>query len=240
MEALILRWIGIGYEPTPVVIEPGTFSRRGGILDIFTLASEYPLRIEFFDDEIESLRLFDPGDQRSVKRVDSARIVAAREALPKLTPAVGANLAKLSQANSEGEAGATSLSADIESLRQGSAFAHLEHYLPLLYDERASLLNYAPDNALVLAEEPDFLEMTAQEIVESAEENRADVLSSSQITPEHPVPYLPWRALQSDIERLTCVSLANQPVSEAPRDFAPGERFGGQLRPMLNRVRQLA
>ncbi|MCY3798333.1 MAG: transcription-repair coupling factor [Chloroflexi bacterium] len=239
MESLILRWIGIGYEPAPVVIEPGTFSRRGGILDIYPLASDYPLRIEFFDDEIESLRLFDPGDQRSVKRVDSARIVPAREALPKLTPAVGAKLAKLSQTNSDGEAGATSLSADIESLCQGSAFAHLEHYLPLLFDERASLLNYAPDNALLLVEEPDFLEMTAQEIVETAEENRVDAMSTSQIWPDHPAPYQPWRALKPDIERLICLSLANIPVSEAARDFEPGERFGGQLRPMLNRVRQL-
>ena len=90
MEALILRWIGMGYEPATVVIEPGTFSRRGGILDIYPLANEYPLRIEFFDDEIESLRHFDPGDQRSIRRVQSARIVPAREALPALTPPVGA------------------------------------------------------------------------------------------------------------------------------------------------------
>ena len=239
MESLILRWIGLGYEPAPVVIEPGTFSRRGGILDIFPLASEYPLRIEFFDDEIESLRLFDPGDQRSVKRVDSARIAPAREALPKFTPAVGARLDLQFKANGDNDQGATSLSADIESLRQGSAFAHLERYLPLLYDERASLLDYAPDNALLLVEEPEFLAMTAQEIIESAEENRADAMSTSRIKPDHPAPYVPWRALHSEIERLTCVSLANQPVSEAPRDFAPGERFGGQLRPMLNRVRQL-
>ncbi len=239
MESLILRWIGIGYEPAPVVIEPGTFSRRGGILDIFPLASEYPLRIEFFDDEIESLRLFDPGDQRSVKRVDSARIVPAREALPRLTPTVGAKLDLQFKANGDNDQGATSLSADVESLRQGSAFAQLEHYLPLLYDERASLLDYAPDNALVLLEEPEFLEMTAEEIIETAEENRADAMSTSRIKPDHPAPYVPWGALQSEIERLTCVSLANQPASEAPRDFAPGERFGGQLRPMLNRVRQL-
>ena len=239
MESLILRWIGIGYEPAPVVIEPGTFSRRGGILDIFPLASEYPLRIEFFDDEIDSLRLFDPGDQRSVKRVDSARIVPAREALPRLTPAVGAKLDLQVKANGDNGQGATSLSADIESLRQGSAFAHLEHYLTLLYDERASLLDYAPDQALVLVEEPDFLQMTAREIVESAEENRADAISTSQIASDHPAPYQPWRALKSELKRLTCVSLANQPAGEAPRDFAPGERFGGQLRPMLNRVRQL-
>ena len=94
MEALILRWIGMGYEPATIVIESGSFSRRGGILDIYPLASDYPLRIEFFDDEIESLRRFDPGDQRSIERVDSARIVPAREVLPSMTPLVADALGK--------------------------------------------------------------------------------------------------------------------------------------------------
>ena len=79
MERLILRWIGMGYEPAALVMQPGSFSRRGGILDVFPLSSEYPLRIEFFDDEIDSLRRFDPASQRSVNRVERARIVPARE-----------------------------------------------------------------------------------------------------------------------------------------------------------------
>jgi len=239
MESLILRWIGMGYEPATVVIEPGTFSRRGGILDIFPLASQYPLRIEFFDDEIESLRQFDPGDQRSIQRVESARIVPAREALPHLAPALGARLEEWLRAHSDDNARSTSLSADIESLQQGSAFAHLEHYLPYLYGERASLLDYAPDNSLILLEEPEFLESTAQEIAETADENRVDALSSSQISPEHPAPYLLWQALKPNLDRLAQISLSNLPAGEAPRIFEPGERFGGQLRPMLNRVRQL-
>ena len=86
MEALILRWIGMGYEPATLVIEPGTFSRRGGILDIYPLSSSYPLRIEFFDDEIDSLRQFDPGTQRSISRVNQVRVVPAREALPPVDP----------------------------------------------------------------------------------------------------------------------------------------------------------
>ncbi len=239
MESLILRWIGMGYEPATVVVEPGSFSRRGGILDIFPLASQYPLRIEFFDDEIESLRQFDPGDQRSIQRVEAAQIVPAREALPHLTPALGARLDKWLRAHSNDSAHSTSLSADIESLQQGSAFAHLEHYLPYLYDERASLLDYAPDNSLILLEEPNFLESTAKEIAETADENRADALSTSQISPEHPTPYLAWHVLECSLDRLAHISLSNLPVGEAPRVFEPGERFGGQLRPMLNRVRQL-
>ena len=239
MESLILRWIGMGYEPATVVVEPGAFSRRGGILDIFPLASRYPLRIEFFDDEIDSLRQFNPSDQRSIQRVESARIVPAREALPQLTPPLGARLDQWLKALDDQDGHASSLCADIESLQQGSAFARLEHYLPYLYDEPASLLDFAPDNALVLFEEPDFLESTAQEIADTAEDNRADALSSSQISPDHPAPYLPLSALEPSLNRLRQISLTNLPAGEAPRIFEPGERFGGQLRLMLNRVRQL-
>ena len=238
MESLILRWIGMGYEPATVVVEPGTFSRRGGILDIFPLASRYPLRIEFFDDEIDSLRHFNPADQRSIQRADSARIVPAREALPQRTPLLGAKLDKWLTTLNDEDRQSSSLSGDIESLQQGSAFARLEHYLPYLYDDPANLLDYAPENSLILLEEPDFLESTAQEIAENAEDSRAEALSALQIAPDHPAPYLPWSVLAPSLKRLRQVSLANLPAGEAPRVFEPGERFGGQLRPMLNRVRQ--
>ena len=239
MESLILRWIGMGFEPATVVFEPGTFSRRGGILDIYPLASEYPLRIEFFDDEIESLRLFNPADQRSIRRVDWARIVPAREALPAQTPPLGAALVARLRAKSQNGASSTSISADIEALAQGSAFACLEHYLPYLYDKRATVLDYAPANSLVLLEEPDFLAATAREIVESAEDNRLDAQSALQIATDHPLPYVPWHTIRNRLDHLQTVALANLPVGEGTRQFSPGERFGGQLRPMLNRARQL-
>ena len=239
MESLILRWIGMGYEPATVVVEPGSFSRRGGILDIFPLASQYPLRIEFFDDEIDSLRQFDPGDQRSIQRLQSARIVPAREALPRLTPALGDTLERSLEAHDSGGPQPASLSADIESLQQGSAFAQLEHYLPYLYDAPASLLDYAPDNALILLEEPDFLQSTAQAIAERAADNRPDAVSAAQIAPDHPAPYLRWEALAPCLDRLPGIALANLPAGQAARLFEPGERFGGQLRIMLNRLRKL-
>ncbi len=239
MESLILRWIGMGYEPATVVLEPGSFSRRGGILDIYPLASDYPLRIEFFDDEVESLRRFNPGDQRSIYRVESATIAPAREALPAMTKAIGAEREAWLRAIGEDSASSTSISADIESLSQGSAFAHIEHYLPYLYERPASLLDYAPANALIILEEPDFLESMAEEISEAAENNRGDAESSLQIAADHPAPYLSWSALQADLDGLTTLELANLPAGDAPRLFSPGERFGGQLRPLLNRARQL-
>jgi len=71
-----LRWLAEhGYEPVDVVDQPGQFSRRGGILDVFSLDAEAPVRIELFGDEIESLRQFSPQTQRSLGTVVSAEVM---------------------------------------------------------------------------------------------------------------------------------------------------------------------
>lgn len=238
MEALILRWVGMGYEPATIVTEPGSFSRRGGILDIFPLASALPLRIEFFDDEIDSLRRFDPGDQRSVSRVTAAQIVPARELLPSLTQAAVPRLKKWLDALPSDAAEFSQARADIDSLAQGSAFPWLEHYLPFVYCPPASLLDYAPANTLIVLDDPTHIAESAAELVESAEINRSDALASEQISPQHPPPYVTWEALQAAMERLPSVELGNAPTDAAALGFAPGERFGGQLRLMLNQLRQ--
>ena len=238
MESLILRWIAMGYEPAPLVIEPGSFSRRGGILDIFPLVSEYPLRIEFFDDEIDSLRRFDPADQRSIDRVSSARICPAREALPRLSAPLGTRLEQWATAIGNNHDDLSSASADIEALKQGSAFLCLEHYLPYFYEQPASLLSYASDEALILIEEPYFLEETMLESAQDAEANRAEAESTFQIAPEHPLPYLTWNDLESQLGCHRTAALSTLTGSDSPTPFSPGERFGGQLRLMLNQVRR--
>ena len=209
MESLILSWIGMGYEPATLVVEPGSFSRRGGILDIFPLASEYPLRIEFFDDEIDSLRRFDPADQRSIERVGSARIVPAREALPGKTAPIGMRLQQWAKLTGNDPDDVSSISADIESLEQGSAFPCLEHYLPYIYEAPASLLDYAGDNTLILIEDPHFLEETLLDITQNAETNRDEAESSLQVSPDHPLPYLSCNTLKLQLEQMRCAALSN-------------------------------
>lgn len=74
-EELMERLTGQGFLPVEFVEGPGELALRGGILDVFPFAGEYPIRLEFFGDEIDSIRAFDPANQRSVSRLESARLV---------------------------------------------------------------------------------------------------------------------------------------------------------------------
>ena len=93
-EALVERLVGQGFEIVEFVAAPGEMALRGGILDVYPFAGGYPIRLEFFGDEVDSIREFDPATQRSVSRLDAARLVPnlgeaglhASDAAPAVTP----------------------------------------------------------------------------------------------------------------------------------------------------------
>ena len=68
-----------GYQRVNTVLEPGQFSKRGGILDVWPPGGKIPIRLDFFGDEIETIRQFDPASQRTVEKLNSILITPARE-----------------------------------------------------------------------------------------------------------------------------------------------------------------
>ena len=80
-DALLRSWAESGYQRINTVLEPGQFARRGGIMDIWTPAEKLPVRLDFFGDEIETIRRFDPASQRTTETLESILITPAREFL---------------------------------------------------------------------------------------------------------------------------------------------------------------
>jgi len=78
-DTLSRSWVEIGYQRVNTVLEPGQFSRRGGIMDVWTPAEKLPVRLDFFGDEIETIRRFDPASQRTTEKLDAVLITPARE-----------------------------------------------------------------------------------------------------------------------------------------------------------------
>ena len=77
--SLLKTWVSIGYQPADTVLEPGQFSHRGGLLDVWPQSEPRPVRLEFFGDEIDTLRRFDPASQRTIEKLGSILITPARE-----------------------------------------------------------------------------------------------------------------------------------------------------------------
>jgi transcription-repair coupling factor (superfamily II helicase) len=239
MDTLLQRFLGLGYEANPIVIEAGTFSRRGGIVDIFPLAAQYPVRIEFFDDEIDTLRQFDPSTQRSIGQIEQAFITPAREALPasEVTQPLATHLASWFHGAAPTDIDAASLAADEEGLARGAAFDYLEFYLPYIYPTPVSLLDYAPQGTLIVIEDWNELRDIVGEISETAEHTREERLGARALPVDYPTPYIAWETLNEAFDTHTTLQLS---LGEEPeRVFVPGGRFGGQLKMLLNTLRSL-
>jgi len=237
LDRLLQQWVGLGYEPTTMVTEPGTFSRRGGILDIFPMATPLPIRIEFFDDELDTLRIFNPATQRTGETVKEAFIVPARESLPEQMRIAADLLRDWFQQNTGSEEDVISLAQDYDALESGQNFPFLEHYMPYAYEHPVSILDYAPEDALIIVEDMEELQQAVAELAEEAEANREANVKTNQLPQEYPLPYVPWEILEQDLARKTTLHLSIL-NSEKNSIFTPGERFGGQLRPALNQIRK--
>ena len=244
-DKLLRAWLQFGYLPASIVVEPGTFSRRGGILDVFPMAASQPVRIEFFGDEIESLRTFNPATQRSSDSIEQVHITPAREALPRFAPSVAAHLHDWFDSQPVPDDDVTSTLPDEDQLANGVAFPMLEFYLPYLYSYPASLLNYAPEDALIIVEDWGALQDHVADLEEQAISLRQDKIASNHLPADYPLPYLTWDELQDELSTRHVLHLGANPDligNGAPAIgdlFAPGPRHGGQLRLVLEALNRL-
>jgi len=132
-----------GYRNVPQVGEPGDFAVRGALIDIFPMGSPEPYRIELFDDEIDSIRTFDPETQRSENKVESVRLLPARE-FP-LTDESTKAFRNVLRERFPIDPRHCPLYQDI---REGVTPAGIEYYLPLFFDKTDTLFDYLSDDAL--------------------------------------------------------------------------------------------
>ncbi|GAB1394932.1 transcription-repair coupling factor [Rhodocyclaceae bacterium] len=134
-----------GYQHVTQVVAPGEYSVRGGLIDLFPMGTALPYRIELFDDEIETLRSFDVDSQRTLYPVPEIRLLPARE-----MPAGEAGRTMFRQRfrdTFEGDASRIALYKDVSN---GIMPAGIEYYLPLFFEETATLFDYLPPESTLL------------------------------------------------------------------------------------------
>ncbi|WP_246946035.1 transcription-repair coupling factor [Bacillus pinisoli] len=162
IDDFLLDLVKLGYERNSMVSTPGEFSVRGGIIDIYPLTEELPVRIELFDTEVDSIRTFDVEDQRSKDKLDSFAFGPATEYLfeekellkgaAKLEEGLAKSLKKLKDDKLK-KLFVENITREVDSIRNGQVLQQMFKYLSIFYDTPASLLDYLPDNGVIIVDE---------------------------------------------------------------------------------------
>ena len=160
---LSLKLVELAYERVDMVTKRGEFTVRGGILDVFPTTADHAMRLEFFGDELEEIRVFSVADQRSlaIELPTSIEIFPARELL--ITPAV-ANRAREMQHEFP------NLSGMLEKISQGIPVEGMESLSPVLADSMVAFSNYLPKKSSVVLVSPERVAARAVSLVETNEE----------------------------------------------------------------------
>ncbi len=240
LEKMLAHWVSLGYEPASIVQQPGTFSRRGGIIDVFPPHSAQPVRIELFGNEIESLRLFEPDTQRSQEKVSSFTLVPASEALPQHGPRAAQRAARLDLSACH-ESAAAEFEANLAALEEGQHFKGLEFYIPYLYSQPGNLIDFLPTEGLLIVDDLTELEAAMADLEASALELQKTLLEAGELPGGLPIPYFTWDELRDALldRRPLVLGYGGKPRhggEEQPlsRLFAPGPRYGGRLKQVLD------
>ena len=134
-----------GYSHVTQVVSPGEYAVRGGLIDLFPMGSPVPYRVDLFDDEIDSIRTFDPDSQRSLYPVPEVRLLPGRE-----FPMDDAARTKFRSSWRELLEGDPTKSRIYKDIGNGVATAGIEYYLPLFFDETATVFDYVGGDATVV------------------------------------------------------------------------------------------
>ena len=198
-DELAKRLTELGYRREEAVEGAGQFSIRGGVADFFPPCSEMPYRIEYFDDEVDSLRIFDAATQRSVSNINEVRVTPADEIL-----LCGGERERLierlekqrkdahSKAKEGGESGeikeklASRLGRDAERLREGISFPSIVKYIPYIYEKYdvfPTLADYIDDRFITFWDEPSRISAAAKADTERLEDVVAEMTLRGIIPP---------------------------------------------------------
>jgi transcription-repair coupling factor (superfamily II helicase) len=218
-ETLMQAWLQTGYQREDTVLEVGQFSHRGGLLDIWPPAESVPLRLDFFGNELETIRSFDPGTQRTLGDLETLVISPAREFIQP-SPRLDQDLPE-----------------------------HFSEFdIPLLHTSPASLLDYLPKNTLVVVDDTSAIQSVANEVEEHAIKLRRESIQEGTLEETYPVPYVTWSELEDSHIAGPWLELGySQSVNDKGTEtrgvlaecFGHDERFAGRLKPFIEYLSKL-
>lgn len=199
-DELLSLLVDAGYERVEVVEDPGTFAVRGYVVDVFIPSGKFPYRIEWFGDEIEQLRTFDPATQRSLRGHEDLGVHPARETM--VTDMEGLR-PRLLALGDELQLPSRITRGVHESLRAGIDFFGREALTPLMHHEMVAPWSYLPEGTRWLVEEPEELRALYARMRESYDIQRAAAVEAQQLTAEPEAFFVSEEVLADKLQRAT-------------------------------------
>jgi transcription-repair coupling factor (superfamily II helicase) len=249
MDALARTWIRLGYEATTTVIAPGQFARRGGLMDIWPPAEALPLRMEFFGDELDTFRRFNPATQLTIRSGESSGLADGIL----VTPAREFLVPSQAEPTPENETITPVDTPGNPAAFEKEAEPYSEFSLPLLHPFPASLLDYLPEQTLILMDDWNTVSEMISEIEEQAVNLRKELIQEGLLVENFPIPYLPLVEIVDSLSSFQSIELGirlpedgrypadmiDQEPGSISEWFEAGPRFAGQIKPFIDHLHQI-
>ena len=234
---LLGQWLDLGYHNEPVVEAPGSFSHRGGIIDVYPTGSEWPLRIELFDDEIDTIRYFDPVSQRSIRPAEEVRLAPAKEQLPGLAnqEMVASKTDALDYAKCGVEV-RDRMAEELSVLASSPNPETLSFYNGLV--NQAHLMEYIGANGLVVLERSGRVEAEALELEERFERMREAREERGELPVNFPSPHMDWEEFSNRLSGVPQMQLQTWVGDDEDNIFRPSTPYYGKLEQLAADVRR--
>ena len=238
---LMGKWEVLGYQVENMVEQPGSISRRGGIVDIFPPTTDYPVRLEFFGNTVESMRFFDTSTQRSLKVIDQLNVSPASGILPvKDSSSLFKTLNGLDLVSCNAET-RQQFEKEIALISSGQKPANLNFYAP--YFNSGTLFDYLPTNSIIIFDDFNSILDEIAFVADESEGMRLKKIESGDLPGNFPKPFLLWSEIEKSLGPRKTISLASWEGSAHSDyhhlDFIPAVTYAGQLPSLIEKSRIL-
>ena len=229
MDRLLEQLSEAGYSRCSMVEGPGQFAIRGGILDIYSPASDMPCRAEFFGDELDTMGYFDPETQRRTENVDSITILPVGESQPRLHPQgleglcqdLQKLIARQKRRKNLNEALIGTLEKDLEKYENGVLNPASDRYMALIYPEMAIAMDYVPQDAVVVLCDQSSLHRAARTRCDEMGMQLDSLLQGGLVAGELCDYVCQWEDFCQHLIGRTCVYMDAFGGSSYPSECAP-------------------
>jgi len=211
-EDLISKLISGGYVRTAITEEPGDFSIRGGILDVFSPIYPDPIRMELDGNRVISLRFFSAATQRKKAAIPEAILLPAREAILNKESMDGI-LTRIRKESAELEIPLGRIRELTQQLKNMEISENIEGLIPLIYGETDNFLDYVSKEALVVLPEPEALEKAAATLHESLTQSYLAAQNEGRLCMAPESLFLPWEAFEDLLKPLRVLRCESVVVS---------------------------